>query len=341
MEGIRSILIFLFASLGSSQPLYSQTSSGVFESLNWTEIRPAAIQTETVMADEPAGRPIINPELKEVWITGRQYLWQWNLDDGAMSRWDQPAGKFESFKLIHATKNILIGIDSRAAWMLNLKQKTWLKLDGSFPPNCLPTSAYPLPSDESHRIYFANKCGIFLILTDPGQLVATSGSEWKLSPDNPQTFSEGPGSNRILTARDKSLLQVTLDGPRLSDRIVYNAKSRIKGTARSGDQILAWTAQAMIVFDEKLRRRQVIPVLGTRKIQALGASATTHIVAFTDGTLEVMNIPSHRKWASSRSDYLAQFIDILANDSLVVLSSESGMPRVFSLPAGNGVTPPR
>jgi hypothetical protein len=315
-------------------------ASSVFERLNWTEIRPAAIQTESILADEPMGRPVIDVDAKDLWVNGKRFLWRWSLTDGAVTRWDQPPARNEPFQLIYAGRSLLIGVDKKSAWILKGEKKaTWKKLDGSFPPACIPMGASLLPYDNSHRIYFLNNCGIFLVLLDPGQLLKTVGSTLEVEGGQPKLFAQLPGDNSVLTTKDQSLLLLTMDGPRLRESEVYRAKSKLKGVTKSGSFLLTWTSQAIIVFDEKLKRKQVVPVLGNRKIKSFGASATSHVLGFTDGAVEVMDLTSGRKFASERGEYTPNFIDVFSDESLVVLSFETGLPRVFKFAPGNGVTP--
>lgn len=311
----------------------------VFDRLDWTEIRPAAIQAEAILADEPSGRPVVDTATKEIWVTGKRFLWRWNLVDGALIRMEQPPAKSELFNLIYVNSGVLIGVDKKSAWLLRGEKPNWRKLDGSFPPACIPLGASPLPYDNSHRVYFVNNCGIFLILMDPGQLVKTTGAVLEVQSAEPKLFASIGSDGNVLTSKDHALIQLSLDGPRIREAEVYRAKSKLKGVARSGKYFIAWSSQALIVFDDKLKRRQVIPVLGSRKIKAFGASAERHILGFADGAIEVMDVSTKRKAASSKGEYSTNFIDVFPGGELFVLSSDSGIPRVFKLAHGNSVTP--
>ena len=315
-----------------------QAASAVFERLDWTEIRPAAIQTESILADEPNGRPVVDYDSKEIWLNGKQFIWRWSLTDGALTRWEQPSARNEPFNLIYANRGMLIGVDKKSAWILKGEKPSWRKLDGTFPPACIPMGASSLPYDNSHRIYLLNNCGVYLILLEPGQLLKTTGSSLEIEGGHPKLFAQLPDDTGVLTTKDQTIIQLTLDGPRLREAEAYRAKSKLKGVTRSGKYLITWTSQAVLVFDEKLKRKQVVPVLGSRKIKAFGASSGNHVLAFTDGAVEVMDLASGRKFASQKGEYSPNFIDVFPDGTLIVLSSETGLPRVFKLSPGNGVT---
>ncbi len=317
----------------------ASSQSQVFEKLDWTEIRPAAIHAESILADEPMGRPVVDVSTNEIWITGKSFLWRWSLTDGSLVRLEQPVARTESFNLIHVKSGVLIGVDKKSAWILKGEKQTWRKLDGSFPAACIPLGASPLPYDNSHRVYFMNNCGIFLVLVDPGQLLKSTGSDLEVQGGQSKLFAGLEHDGAVLTTKDHQLLKLLMDGPRVRQSEVYRAKSKLKGVVRSGKYFIAWSSQALIFFDEKLRRKQVIPVLGSRKIDSFGASADRHVLAFADGAIEVMDITTRRKQASGKGEYSPNFIDVFPDGELIVLSSEAGIPRVFKLSAGIRVTP--
>jgi hypothetical protein len=304
-----------------------------FNPLDWTEVRPAALQREAVSADEPVGRAIVDAEAKEVWITGKDFLWRWHLASGSVARWDPPQAKHGLFQLIYASGGTLVGVDRRSAWLLRPAKKEWIKLDGTFPPACLPLGVSALPYNDGEKgLYLANNCGLFMILMTPRQLVRTVGSGVTVEAAASLMFARGPSQSVFLTAKDRALLTLEVDGPRVKESEIYRAKSKLRGVVSDGELVLAWSSQAIIVFDRNLRRKQVIPVLGQRKIRSLGVSSQRHVVEFSDGAIELLDLKTKRKYASPKGFYSSDFIDIFPDSQTFVLSSEVGMPRVFRFP---------
>jgi hypothetical protein len=86
-----------------------------------------------------------------------------------------------------------------------------------------------------------------------------------------------------------------------------------------------------LVFDRRLKRQQVVPVLGTRKIQSFTAGKTHHVIGFSDGTIEMMDLNRQKKWATSGGEFAPQSVDLIANDALLVISTVNALPRVFSV----------
>ena len=315
-------------------------SSSVFKTLEINEIRPASIQIESLLADHPSGRPVIDNSDYSLWMSGKKYIWSWNLRSGHVARLALPAGLAGSFRIIAITRAYISGVDSRGVLMFDRVRKTWRHLDGRFDGACIPKFLNPLHIDEIHRQYLVTECGVFLALYNSGQLVSSVGGVFAVSDQTMPVSAalmagpevQGPeGRGFILAATGRDLIKIDIDGPKIQTERIYTAKSLIRGVSLSGNLALAWTSQALIVFDRTLTRRQVVPVLGTRKIRAFGAGPRYHMINFTDGAVELMDMSGKIKWAAPGFDSLAQYIDFTPDESLVVLSSDSGPPRVFSM----------
>ena len=308
--------------------------STVFETLNWNELRPSAIQSESLLDDEPGGRPVIDQATDDLWMVGNHFVWKWNLRDGSLSRLATPVGARRPFKLVHVSTKTLIALDGLSTWALDLSKKTWQKLDGRMEAGCVPARVIPLRSSstvQAQRVYMATDCGVYSVLADSGQLIrVTDGStseDFKEVTDAVAFGHEGS----ILAVSDRELILFRGQGSKARREVVYTAKSRLLGVTTASAHILAWTSHALLVFDRRLKRQQVVPVLGTRKIQSFTAGKTHQVIGFSDGTIEMMDLDRQRKWATGGGEYSSQSIDFTADDGLVVLSTVNALPRVFSV----------
>lgn len=334
MSYLRLILVTVLFAADFSVVRAESGHNAVFETLNWNELRPSAIQSESLLEDEPGGRPVIDQTTDDLWMVGNHFVWKWNLRDGSLSRLATPVGVRRPFKLVHVSTKGLIALDGLSAWVLDLSKKTWRKLDGRMEAGCVPARVIPLRSSSTvqvQRVYIATDCGVYLVLADSGQLIrVTDGStsgDFKEVTDAVAFGQEGS----ILAVSDRELILFRGQGSKARREVVYTAKSRLLGVTTAGEHILAWTSHALLVFDRRLKRQQVAPVLGTRKIQSFAAGKDHHVIGFSDGTIEMIDLDRQRKWATGGGEYSAQSIDFIADDGLVVLSTVNALPRVFSV----------
>jgi hypothetical protein len=125
-----------------------------------------------------------------------------------------------------------------------------------------------------------------------------------------------------------------VSGALASYESVYSAKSEIRGVAGDSDALFAWTRKAVVVFDWSLKRRQVVPVTGQRKIATFGAAKAVHVLTFDDGAVEFMDLASRRKLYSKVRLRHVQNVDFIEDDRYMVVSSLLVGPRVFRVTPG-------
>jgi hypothetical protein len=331
---LSAILLSSFISLASLAASGQTLMEGgpAFEALNWDEIRPSAIQTESLMADEPKGRAIVNSKTNDLWIAGKLHLWKWSLSDGGVSRVLLPKERVKALHLLYASDQFIYGMDATGAWAFDLSKKTWGRLDGRFKAPCSPRLALPFKQGGGRSLYFLTECGIYVLFFDSKQLVAAVEGSVVPEPLTPVSLTAaGPAGSILLAVDRREIIRLSADGSKLRKELVYTAKSPLIGIVKSENSYIAWTRQAIIIFDEKMVRQQVVPVLGTGMIRSFGATATRHAVGFSDGRIEVMDLLSHKKWATTKNEYSSQYIDFTGDESLVILSSDTELPRVFSV----------
>ena len=327
IRGATSILMICFAAGLFASSALSQNSVS-FTPLSWNELKPATLAADTMHVDKAGGSPVEDVDGRGLLFTGTNYLWRWNIEDGSVSRVPLPPGRTGQATPVAADKNSVVIVDHESAWVFARSSKTWKKLDGSFDPGCSPSIAGPMPGNDSHRIYIVTDCGVYLVLTESGQLLRAVGDDFALARREVPSMSVA-GSGAILIPEGLDLLKVTLDGPRVRKKTLYTAKSKILGVTRVDEQTIAWTSQALIFFNRDMRRVQVVPVLGRRKIQTFAAGREFHFVLFTDGSLEVMGLVTRDKW--SGKDFTGSSMIIGRSGKYVFMNSHQKLPRVFSL----------
>jgi hypothetical protein len=317
----------------TKEPNAANATSHSFLTLNWDEIRPSAMQTEALLADMPQGRAVVNAKTNDLWIVGKSHLWRWGLRDGSVSRVVLPPERVVSLQLLYASDQFVYGVDGQGAWMFDLTTKNWRRLDGRFDATCKTNSVLPFKPADEHSLFFVTDCGIFVLLLKSKQLVAAGGDKLMANPQKAVTLvSIADGDDKSLLALyNQEIFRLSTKGTKIRKELIYTAKSPVLGVVRTGDWFAAWSRQAIMIFDQKMVRQQVIPVLGTRSITSFAGTATRHAVGFSDGTIELMDLPSKKKWVTSKADFPNQFLDFSDDGSLLILSLESGMPRVFAM----------
>jgi hypothetical protein len=310
---------------GSAQEL----SKVLFNRLAWNEIKPSSLANDAMAADMIKGTSLVDHDRGAILMSGKTHVWRWNLLDGAVSRAVSPPDLVGGLTLVAVTKAYIAGIDERGGWIFFRKSKMWKRVDGSFGTACQPKRVSAVPQVDPLQVYILTDCGLYLLLAESLQLVA-------LKHD---FFADGSGAESAqMTAMSdggaflyngNQLFKLTFDGPRVHNQLIYRAKSRIRGVIGTGAHYVAWTSQALIFFDKSLVRVQVVPVLGRRKIQSFSADDNNHLVLFTDGAVELMQLSSKLKWAAS--GYHAVSAVMVPGQRLAILSPEAGIPRVFSM----------
>ena len=325
------VLIFTLGMIQFCLGVTTVAYAAAFERLNWVETKPSALQLEAMASDEPSGKAVVSADSSDLWIAGKSFIWKWDLKSGLVSRLTLPAGASRLFRVIHVSDSFVSGIDGRFAWQFDLRTQAWRKLDGSFDPGCSAARVMSLSRRGDADILFMTECGAYLLLQGSGQLVVLNGGSFKPRLNGSVSIARLPGGDDFLLANHREIYRVRISGTLLRADLIYTAKSRISGVSASGGYFFAWTAQAIIVFDQALSRQQVVPVLGHRKIQGFGASESRHVVGFSDGSIEMMGLNPQRKWAIFQSGVTPQYIEFAGHDNFVVFSSDDGMPSVFNV----------
>ena len=317
----------------AKEPSGAHPAIHTFSSLNWDEIRPSAMQTESLLADMPQGRAVVSAKTNDLWIVGKAYLWRWALLDGSVSRVALPSEKVASIQLVYASEQFVYGVDGNGAWMFDLSTKNWSRLDGRFDAKRTTNNVLPFTPGDEHSLFFMTDSGIFVLLFKSKQLVAASGDKLMANPQKAVTLvTMSGGVNKSLIAiHNQEIFRLATSGSKIRKELIYTAKSPVLGVVKTGGWYAAWTRQAIMIFDQKLERKQVIPVLGTRTMTSFAGTATRHAVGFSDGTIELMDLSSQKKWSTSKAEFPNQFLDFSDDGSLLILSLQSGMPRVFAM----------
>jgi hypothetical protein len=320
---ICGFLLVRAATLSAQIPVPS-----LFNRLEWNELRPSSLASDAMLSDGIVGPKIVDDDGKSILMTGNSHVWRWNLVDGAVSRTLLPRDKMGVFSLLTASKTSITGVDEHGAWVFDRKFKSWRRADGVFENSCHPRQVSVIPREDADKIYIISECGIYLFLREPSKLIAAVGDQINVLRNEPAIIA-GVSENIALVPEGHELFMIRFDGPRVQKKLVYMAKSRIKGVVSSGGVFIAWTAQALIFLDHSFYRVQVVPVLGRRKIQSFSAQNDQHLVLFSDGAVELMNLSSKTKWAGD--GFSAVRVDFVSDGSKAILSLEVGVPRVFSM----------
>jgi hypothetical protein len=321
-------LIFLTLLLSRPTVFAQDFNRALFNRLSWNEIKPSSLAYDAMTADQIQGASILDQDGTAVLMAGKTHVWRWSLVDGAVSRATRHPDIMGRLVLVAANKGLIAGVDQRSGWIFTRKTKTWQRVDGSFEPDCQPKQVTSIPQPDPQKVYLWTECGAYVLMLDTLQLVTISKDFPEISNAETVQMTRTTDGAALLPAGHQ-LLKLQFDGPKIRQKLVYRAKSRIRGVIAAGGHYIAWTSQALIFFDQSLARIQVVPVLGRRKIQSFSADDHIHLVLFTDGAVEIMQPSSKLKWAAT--GYNAMSVAIVPDRGLAILSLEAGPPRVFSM----------
>jgi len=304
-------------------------ASSTYLEIDLREVKPATLQSEAMRSDSPHGEPIFERESKVLWVAGESNLWRWSLDTNAVTRIELPAGLKHPFNLLDIKPKNIWGFDRQAIWIFDISSKIWRKISYQLDADCLLNSASVSQSSGEVAYFISSTCGGYWISQATETVVG-----WRSKDKSTKDFfalvngSDSSGPYFLLPNR-KQILKLRLKEQKVTSEIVYHSKSELLGIKGEGDNFVAWTSKAIIIFDRAMNRRQVIPVVGRRNIAAFAASADLHGLIFDDGAAEIMDLKSNQKWFGKEPIKRVQNIDFIDDAAYLVISSKAEIPRVF------------
>jgi hypothetical protein len=324
----RLILFRFLLLMGASSALADGVTQGLFHKLVWNEIRPSSLANDAIIADQVRGPSLVDHDGESILMAGKNNIWRWSLMDGSVSRIAVPEEASDGMSIVKATSQFILVIGGRSGWVFSRKIKAWQRLSGAFEISCQPKQFAAVPHDDLGKVYVLTDCGHYLFFLESLQMVTLTKSVGFGFDRHPLPTISGLDGGALVPIGDR-LMSLQFDGTRVREKLIYQAKSRIRGVVPSSRGYVAWTAQALIFFDRSLARVQVVPVIGRRKIQAFASDEEHHLVLFSDGGVEVMQLSSQMKWAGA--GYFFESASLVSGRRLAILSSDAGPPRVFSM----------
>lgn len=312
--------------------LFSGQSS--YSNIEMTELKPATLQGEAMISDNLRGRPLYHGASRELWLSGAKNIWRWNLDTSSVTRYEMPVLARSPFRILGVTPNEVVGFDEGVIWILEHSAKKWSALETKFDAKCPAiTSAATGLLDEGTYFIFS-RCGIYLFSMKERSVILHRAKSDLDTTNTAVVRTDKPGHLAIVFPHKRELIKFTVSGSLANYESVYSAKSEIRGVAWGVDALFAWTRKAVVVFDWSLKRRQVVPVTGQRKIATFGAAKAVHVLTFDDGAVEFMDLASKRKLYSKVRLKPVQNVDFIEDDRFMVVSSSLVSPRVFRVTPG-------
>jgi hypothetical protein len=323
-----------FTLLGSMAAIAFLSGHASYSNIDMTELKPATLQGEAMMSDNVRGRPVYHSGSRELWISGDKNIWRWNLESLSVTRYEMPVDVRSPFHLLGVTSHQVLGFDESAVWIFDHSARKWSTAASKFDSKC-PANSFGAGGVSDGEAYFiTSRCGIYVFFTKD-QNPVLHRSKFKIDTTSAIIVrSEKPGRRDLIFPHKRELIKFTIAGSLTSYESVYSAKSAIRGVARDSDALFAWTNKAVIIFDSGLKRQQVVPVTGQRKIATFGAAKTFHVLTFDDGAVEFMDLKSKRKLYSRDRLKHAQNVDFIEDDRYMLVSSSLAGPRVFRVTIG-------
>lgn len=305
------------------------TAEPSYVELKLVPIKPKTLQGEAMIADAARGRPIYKSDTKDLWFVGDASLWRWNLEDGSASRLPLPKHLHTPFRLLGVDGQKIAGFDDSAVWLLDHTKLSWVKLNYEFQKGCL-AKAVPFVKSITHfSSFLLSACGSYIIDSSAQRVDFRASKLLRMEEVQGLAAGEDSLGEFIVFTQKRQILRERFRAGAGDREVVYVSKFDLQGVVGGIGNIFAWTDKALVVFDLKVRRQKVVPVVGQRKISSFGLSHVHHALIFDDGTMELMDIKSKKKWFGTGLPRDAQSIDFIEDGKYMVVSVARGEPQVF------------
>lgn len=305
-----------------------------YSNIDMTELKPATLQGEAMISDSLRGRPVYHSASRELWVSGVKNIWRWNLETSSVTRYETPVSVGSSLRLLGVTPREVVGFDEGSIWIFDHAAKKWSAVEARFDAKCpaMTSAATGLFDDGVYFIF--SRCGIYLFSMKQRSVILHRATSDIDATNTAIVRSDSLGQPALIFSRNRDLIKFTVTSAFSAYESVYSAKSQLRGVAGDGEALFAWTNKAVVIFDSSLRRRQVVPVTGQRKIASFGAAKAFHVLTFDDGAVEFMDLASKRKLYTKERLKQVQNVDFIEDDRYMAVSSTLVGPRVFRVTIG-------
>lgn len=327
MRQTSSVLVLIALCLSSASTVVCEND---YSAVKLIQVSPPTLQAEAMKSDSFYGRPVLQTDSEDLWISGDKNIWRWSISSNSVTRFELPSGVRRPFRILSASRHDVVGFDTERLWTLDYQNKSWQMTDLGLNADCPSTPSAARGWARSDLRLLITKCGVYLLsvqepkprfnrFTVPlkDDVLSVAGS-FDQSEDDVVIFIQKRGIFRYLLKGKKSAFES-----------VYNSKSNLRGVVAGPSAYYAWTSRAILVFDSNMRRQKVIPVLGQRRLSGFGVAQNIHALLFDDGTLELMSLRSKKRWYSEQVLKPAQYVDFIDDGKYLLASSDEREPQVF------------
>lgn len=332
MSSLSRLAMLIGLNFWSYHPVSGSSNYSV---IHLDRISPPTLQLESMSSDSLQGRPLFEDATGDLWFGGEKNLWRWNLASSSVTRFELPAGVIRPFRLLTVNGQEITGFDRHRLWNLDQQKKTWRAVELDFKSDCPLLPATFARASKPGFQFVLSRCGGCLI--SPKEMVPRVDKSDYSYKDN--VFSMAYGSDEqgefVLFTQKRTIFRYRMKSEASVFEKVYASKSDLRGIVGGDSYFYAWTAKAIVVFDQTMHRQKVIPVVGQRQLAAFGVTPEFHALVFDDGTLELMDIKSKKKWYSIQSMKFAQYVDFIGDGKYLMVSAETGQPQVFRVTTAN------
>ncbi|MCX6117174.1 MAG: hypothetical protein NT027_06515 [Proteobacteria bacterium] len=311
--------LILIASLFFAMPLLA------YEAFRLDEFEPSPVQRQLMDIDHVQQHFALAPD-GAIWLMGETSFWRWYPLTGAVSKL-LVKGILPSLKMVEDVeyhRGEALIISASRVWRVNLKTGELNVLSGKWDDRCTQSRF----AKEKSRILVSNSCGIFFLNQKKNSIVTLK------VPSDIQglTFLTGGYEDGVLIGgKSKNLYRISIDQDQISRELQYVSKSNLSGVDLANGYVYAWHEKVLAVLDpNNLSQIQIVPNISTRKLSFFAASADLHIALFNDGTIELMYLPTKRKFANRLVDFDVNRMTLEPGAAFLVLTGLS-FPRVIDL----------
>lgn len=288
-------------------------------------LRPAATFSQSLESDGPIEHTVLTND-GALWLLGEKHLWTWYPLTGSVRRVTFPT----NFSLVGSHRalgfhqnSIYFAVGGRLHRFLPTSGQVET-FAGQWSLDCKDIRFL----GDQEILLLTHSCGSVLVHVQKKSLQSLVVPK-KLATSKSLVYSDE--CQCFYAANGREILRYIWNGASFQESLVYKAKANLRGVALTENNLAAWTAYAVLVFNATTGTRvQVIPAAADRSILAAAFAPNLHLIQFDDGLTEIM-VPSINKRWTSRLKESAQRGVILDPAGAFAVITKEAEPTVVGL----------
>ena len=316
--------LFAFLMLAQEQKVYALPLS--YQPFELKQFYPNAIQKNLIESSGVVEHSILAND-GSLWLLTKAALWRWYPLTGVV----QKISTGSEFSLAGTNRSmgasgdgIFVAVDGQV-WRFGTSTGNMDHLAGSWAASCKNGRFF----GEDEFFVARNDCGAWFVDIKAKKLRAiptsTRHGSWA-------SATLVPSCQCLWVSDGRQLKKLVKSDASMRTADIYDAKAPILGAASLPEHVIAWTPHALLVFDSQtLKRVQVVPTSGQRRIVSAAFLPELHVVLFHDGTIEWLAPKTKRAWTSRIEPMAGSRIELDPAAAFALVHTPGFLPMAINL----------